>query len=366
MRTTLTRAGMQGTLGFSRATLREADDDHNWQEAKSVDVTNSETHTNVERCQSFGFTATPLKQSEQQQDSGMGQGGDGGGLGGGGGDGGGFGDASSGGEQGKQPQGESAECMIAYLNGSRSHPVIIGIDDRRHRPYKIPPGGSFQYDQNHQGNYIHPDKGVFVLALDDEEQQQGGGSAGASALATGGGAGGGGQKKERFASLRHVDKKKQQRKGKGSGAGGSGGGGAGAGGASATALATGGGGGAGGGGGGQQEHKHEGDKVNTEVRVTKKKIEFYADDKVVGYYDKEKKEWMFKGKIRLGDENASKYVVGQVDNLTDVSDKQVYVHTQTPHQGPGIHTPPPSTELEELMTRVAALEAQLAQLQQGS
>jgi hypothetical protein len=99
------------------------------------------------------------------------------------------------------------------------------------------------------------------------------------------------------------------------------------------------------------------------VRVTKKKIEFYADDAVVGYYDKEKKEWMFKGKIRLGDENANKYVVGQVDNLTDVSDKQVYVHTQTPHQGVGIHTPPPSTELDDLTARVAELEARIAQLE---
>lgn len=287
MRSTVTRAAQSAGLGISRGTLREADDENLWQEAKSVDVTNSETHTNVERCQAFGFSATPLKQSDDKQ---QGQGQD---SGGGGGDGGGGEEAGSMGEQGKQPQGEAAEVIIAYLNGSRSHPVIIGIDDRRHRPYMIPPGGSFQYDQNAQGNYIHPDKGVFVLAVDDEEQQQGGGSGGGASTLAAGGASGGQQKKERFASLRHVQKEKQsrkiQKKGGSSSGGGSGGGGASAGGASVSALAASGGDSSG--GGQQKEHKHEGEKVNTEVRTSKGKIEFYADDTLCGFYDKSKKRW---------------------------------------------------------------------------
>jgi len=41
----------------------------------------------------------------------------------------------------------------------------------------------------------------------------------------------------------------------------------------------------------KEKYKHEGDSVNTEVRVTGKRIEFYTGDKLVGHYDKGSNTW---------------------------------------------------------------------------
>ena len=96
-----------------------------------------------------------------------------------------------------------------------------------------------------------------------------------------------GDKKERFASLRHVVKKKQERPKSG-----------GAGGAQQSQQSQ------------DQDFKHEGESVNTEVRTTAKRIEFRVGDTVVGYYDKENSRWVFIGEVRLGDENAQHPVYG--------------------------------------------------------
>jgi hypothetical protein len=109
-----------------------------------------------------------------------------------------------------------------------------------------------------------------VLSLDTEEKGKDGKT----------------KKTERMVSLRHVEKKKQERKQQGGSGGGAG----------AAQLAA-----------GQQqqqqkqEHKHEGDKVNTEVRCTKNRIEFRAGDTVVGYYDVQKKEWKHTGTTIIND-----------------------------------------------------------------
>jgi hypothetical protein len=300
IRTTNSDTGHRAMGMASRATLGKCDDDHLWQQGAKLDVCKGESHTDVERCQSYGFTAVPLDQDKQEGTGAGGSGGAGGSSG-----------SSAGGQQ--QGQGESAEAIVLYLNGSRSHPVIIGVDDRRHRPYKIPAGGSMQYDQHGNATYVHPDKGTFMLALDgDQSGQQSGGGAG------GGSGGAGGEQKERMVSMRHVEKKKQPRKkgGEGGAAGGAGGGGTS--------------GGSGMSGSGGQEYKHEGETVNTEIRCTKKKISFFSGEDEVGYYDKEKKEWMFKGKIRLGDKDASKNVVGRGLKLADQDEKEVFVYVKTP------------------------------------
>jgi hypothetical protein len=41
----------------------------------------------------------------------------------------------------------------------------------------------------------------------------------------------------------------------------------------------------------QEKYKHEGDSVNTEVRVSSSKIEFYTGTKLVGVYDKGSDTW---------------------------------------------------------------------------
>jgi hypothetical protein len=92
-------------------------------------------------------------------------------------------------------------------------------------------------------------------------------------------------KKTRFASLRHVNKKmqthkidSQQQSGSSSGSG-----------AQAQQRDAGSG---SSGGQQQQKYKHEGDSVNTEVRNSTDKIEFYAPGTaLVGVYDKAKKRW---------------------------------------------------------------------------
>src|SRR5262245_64485232 len=115
IRSTLTDAARRAQSNASRATLREADDDHYWQEMKALDVTHSETHTGVERAQQYGFTAVPAKQDEDQQGQqkqGQQQGSSLGSLGGGGNGKGGIGGGEA--ELGEQPQGDAAEAIIMY------------------------------------------------------------------------------------------------------------------------------------------------------------------------------------------------------------------------------------------------------------
>ena len=203
MRSNLTDAARRSQAGISRATVRQVDDDHNWQEA-DVDVHHSETHTGIERIHHYGFTAVPVKQDQQQQQQGQSQS-----------------SANDGQFNENQPRGPSAEAIITYVNGSRSHPVCIGIDDRRFRPYKLREGESYQYDQYGQGTLIR-NEATYIVTNDDQQPQQqqgsgGGGAGGQSVEARDGSSGGGGgqqqQKYKRFVSLRHVNKKKQDRKG---------------------------------------------------------------------------------------------------------------------------------------------------------
>ena len=145
----------------------------------------------------------------------------------------------------------------------------------------LKPGENAQYDDIGQMTLMRR-AGLFLLSLDgpDTSQQGAQGKAGDS--------GGQQQNVERMVSLRHVEKKKQERKKSGQGDSG-GGGGASA--ASAEQQA------AQGGQQQQQDFKHEGESVNTEIRCTKGRIEFRSGDTVVGYYDKGKDAWYFKGRI---------------------------------------------------------------------
>jgi phage gp45-like len=176
---------------------------------------------------------------------------------------------------------ECAEAFINFMGGNRSFPVATVMDDRRHRPMGLKPGENSQYDDIGQMTLMRRN-GLYMLSLDseDESQQQGQGGGGASpGLQAEGGQSGQGKKVERMVSMRHVEKKKQERNLKG-----------------ATND--------GGGGSEQQQqqksqkdYKHEGETVNTEVRCTAKRIEFRAGDDVVGYYEKDSKTWYLKGKI---------------------------------------------------------------------
>jgi Bacteriophage Mu Gp45 spike protein len=213
---------------------------------------------------------------------------------------------------GEGDQRQGSEAFISFIGGNRSFPVAAMMDDRRFRPMGLKPGENSQYDDLGQMTLIRR-TGTYMLSLDSEDQSQqqsGGGKAGDSS----GGSGGQGKKVERMVSLRHVEKKKQDRqKSQGKASPGT----------RAVAaypmssdmtneqrIATiakqlalrarlqeeedraaeadsks------------KEDFKHEGETVNTEVRCTKGRIEFRTGDKVVGYYDVKDDTWYFTAKL---------------------------------------------------------------------
>lgn len=236
-----------------RMTLNKADSDPMMQ-TLNFDGMNSEGRDGVEHIQPFGFSSTPLPRDEGEKKDGEQGGGNGGGVGG----------------DGEQAKGPAAEGIGLFIGGQRNHPVVIAIDDRRHRPMGLKPGENAQYDDQGQMTLLRRN-GLFLLSLDTEEKGKDGKS----------------KTTERMVSLRHVEKKKQERK-----SGQQGSGGASAGGMSVGTQAA----------AGQQQqkkgdYKHEGETVNTEVRCSKNRIEFRAGDKVVGYYDVKEDTWFFTGKL---------------------------------------------------------------------
>jgi phage gp45-like len=216
--------GFRAFHGEARGTVNEIDDDHNMQEM-NADQFHSDNRKGIERVQNYGFSSVPLGRDQQQQ--GGGQGGQQAGGGGQGGD--------------QDPHGEkgpAAEAFFIYPGGNRSLPVIVAVDDRRHRPYGLKGGESIQYDDQGQATYLQRD-GLYLLSNKTE------------------------------VSLRHVEKKPQQRKtGQQDGqASGNAGGGQGQGGAGQGQS------GAGQGQGQQsQSYDHKG-TVNTEVRAKKDRVD---------------------------------------------------------------------------------------------
>jgi phage gp45-like len=252
---------------------------------------------------------------------------------------------------------ECAEGFMSYMGGNRSFPICAIMDDRRHRPYNMKPGENAQYDDLGQMTLLRR-AALYVLTNDnpDESQQQSSGGGSAGTLADSGGSG---QNVERFVSIRHVEKKKQERRNNSSGQGQSGAGGGG--GAGVGTLADGG--TSGTSGGGSKDFKHEGESVNNEMRVSKKRIEFRdGDDSVVGYYDKQAKRWCFIGEIKLGSEDADHPVYGVnggVGMTTEPSGAGA-VLVKAPKPGP-----PTSEDMEPLALerRIAALERRIAELE---
>ena len=177
----------------------------------------------------------------------------------------------------------SAEGFITFCGGSRSFPVCGIMDDRRHRPMGMKPGENAQYDDLGQMTLLRR-AGIYLLSLDGPDDSQSssgsGGSSGAGAgtLDTGGSSSGGGQGQtvQRFVSIRHVEKQKQQRPSGGSS--GSGNGSGGSGGASAGTLdASSGNGSSGSSGGSSSDYKHEGDSVNHGCASARVRSSFTVD-----------------------------------------------------------------------------------------
>ena len=204
IRTSVRDASRRSQSGASRATLREMNSKTLWSEAKHIDVMANETATDVEYAENYGSTSVPAKQDEedgekkqgqQQQSSDSGPGGA----------------AGTPAEEGEQPKGDAAEAIVLYLNGSRSHPVIISVGDRRHRLLELEEGDVAQHRlKDDRQQMLYSKDGTFIstrtdkimrIALvpkqqDDQQnpsqQQQANGAGGGTS-----GSGGGTQKKKK-------------------------------------------------------------------------------------------------------------------------------------------------------------------------
>lgn len=320
-----------------RMTLNKGNDNPMMQEL-NFDGMNSDGRNFVERIQAFGMSTVPLPRDEQQgQQGGAGGGQTGGGVGG----------------NGESPKGPAAEGIAAFIGGQRNHPVVIAIDDRRHRPLGLKPGESFQYDHQGQGTLIRL-AATYIMSLDDDGSGQ---QPGGKMLKDGSGQS---QKQERFVSVRHVQKKKQDR---------------GKGGSPAANLRT----WADAGhdisrftaeqraqaerAPNHEDYKHEGDTVNTEMRATGKRIEFRSGDNVVGYFDKGSSTWCFIGKVKLGSESASHPVYGVNGGVGMTSDPNGSDAVLINAPKPGPPTSLDGQPFEARDAAIAALEARVAALE---
>ena len=244
LKTTTMTAARQAMTSNSRATMREIDDKHLMCQIKGGDIHHSESHTDFERFQPVGMTGHPLKQDEEQQQQGGGSsGGSSGSGGGGGGDG--YGPRNN-----NQPKGPASEACMVYMNGDRSHPIAVNVDDRRVRPYDIQEGEGSHYSCDGSGQMmLHRQEAVYVLTRDGKSYRKNS------------------DQQKRFSSLRHVTKDYQERKVDGGGQPGSG----------STALGLAGfkpkAGNGSGGGSSQKKADHVG-KLNTGINCFVDKIEF--------------------------------------------------------------------------------------------
>ncbi|MCJ2021058.1 phage baseplate assembly protein [Methylobacterium sp. E-065] len=112
IRKTLSSAARGAMLAFSRATLSKASDGTKMQEV-DVKTLLGEAFSGIEHWHSYGVTHVPLPPDSKG----------------------------------------AAEALVAFLGGSRSHPVVIAIADRRHRPKNLKPGESSHHDD--QGQHTH-------------------------------------------------------------------------------------------------------------------------------------------------------------------------------------------------------------------
>lgn len=261
---------------------------------------------------------------------------------------------------------ECAEGFISFMGGNRSFPVCTVMDDRRHRPMQLPEGASAQYGPN-------TDYGRALTLIKPTPEKQdggsgGGGGASAGTLASGDSGGDSGDHgafmvvphPDEYASMRHINNKKQPRPQSQDQQSGGGGG------ASAGTQAA-------GGDGSQQsqgeKYNHEkGQSINTEVRCTKSRIEFRVGDSVVGYYDKGSSKWALVGEVHLGKEDASHRVYGVQGGvgMTTASSGSGAVLVNTTQPGPPTsqdNQPYVLAMEQRFEARIVELEARVAELE---
>jgi phage gp45-like len=240
----------------------------------------------------------------------------------------------------------SAEGFVSFMGGNRSFPVMGIMDDRRYRPMGMKEGENGQYDDLGQMTLIRR-TGLYLLSLDspDDSQQQSSSSSSSSAqqTAASSGSSGQGQTVQRFVSVRHVEKQKQQRPQQSSGSQSGGG----------TSSQS----------GSQQDFQHEGQSVNNEMRVSKARIEFRTGTTVVGYYDKASATWCFIGKVKLGTESAKNPVYGVNGGVGMTSDPNGSDAVMINAPKPGPPTSQDNQPLVAIFDRLDVLERRVTELE---
>lgn len=111
---------MRAAMMLARVTI-EKSDTTNVVHTVDVNAMFNEKHTSVEIMQGYGFTGVPLPPAN----------------------------------------GKRAEAVVAYLNGDRSHPIVIAHDDRRFRPTGWQPGEVGNWDD--QGQTVHLARGGIAI-----------------------------------------------------------------------------------------------------------------------------------------------------------------------------------------------------------
>src|SRR5687767_11075712 len=104
LRETLSTASRRARLAFTRGSLVKADDSKKMQELE-VRGHHGERWKGIEHWQPYGYSFVPIVPKND----------------------------------------EEAEVLIAHFGTNRSHPVIIGVADRRYRPKNLKEGESILY-----------------------------------------------------------------------------------------------------------------------------------------------------------------------------------------------------------------------------
>lgn len=119
-------AARRTAISLMRATVEKTDDKTKLQEV-DLAMFKGEKKVKVERAQQYGYTSRPLPPKDK----------------------------------------EKAEAFVIFPTGTRSHGVIVGLDDRRHRPRDMQEGEVALYDD--QGQKVFLQRGGILVTGGDKK-----------------------------------------------------------------------------------------------------------------------------------------------------------------------------------------------------
>jgi phage gp45-like len=134
MRSAARDAARRAFISISRGTIVKADDTKRWQEVE-VRGELGERYKNVEHVHPYGFSATPKPPADDKTH-------------------------------------EAAEAIIVFPDGSRSHPIVLAVGDRRYRLQLKGDGEVALHDDQGQQVYLARDR-VVIHSSNEIHAQRG-------------------------------------------------------------------------------------------------------------------------------------------------------------------------------------------------